>query len=444
MQNQSSQSSRIYYKKKDHKDIYAKLTDYPNSMKEPMFHGTMYLKDSDESVADIIWRKQFNNRYFVYTTFGSYYIKDSHGICYIEPKVQIGVVNNGEYNAFTDKFFVSNANYWTDWIHITDSACKSDATYYINGKLPFSRYYSTLYGSKNGYSTRYGGTLFYITLKENEANKCGEIDSCQSISIGEDTENIIVYSHPKSSLVAFNYYSTSEWMILNVDSLESTERFSVPSNIAAYPYTANESSFVNGKMIIHAVGYYYDSTSRDGYYVVSLLEVTENGFVIHNPLTFKGMRPSTALRYHNGKYYLYVTVNESTRIYIGNNLDSFNQINVPDSIMVNSIYDDYPLQVGIGSYTGCFVDAQAVRRAFRIYENNKDELDTSDMALPVKILGYDNYIMLYMDNLTFQASENNFFFKSSEVASTTKPQKMWEYYYKLTEENNGLSETSMG
>lgn len=421
-----SQTSRIYFRRKDHKDAYF----------DGKFHGAMYYKGADATVDNLIWRKTFNDRYFAYQTAGVSEWADGHGICYPKNKINIG--NLGQetyYSARTGKYLINTNNYWADYIYIYTEDEKCIKGYSIQS--PFRKVYQ-YYGLTNTIIARDDDHNFYYTTLEERENvvlppKWRTMQSL--ISKAELVEKGLIYSATlrvaprgtgKLALFTTQLSDCIKGLVWNEETNAFSDSFNLPHS---NPYFC----FANGKIFILCSANWVNTY---------IYEVTDSGCVqVGNIPCISGTTGTydMGMRYADGIYYLYLRFSDINKSYVftSNNLTNWTPHELPRTITVNPIPSGTwrgPLVIYTDSsyISGCgYYESNMVTTEFPMFENNKRLLNQYDLAFHVpRVQANSNYAICYFDNPLLEESDNNFYFMSSDSASTATPQKMWEEYYK--------------
>lgn len=398
----AAQTSRMYYKLKDHRDCYA----------EGKFHGGMWLPGCDSSVDDLIWRKKFPDKYFRFVCNGTYEFTSLGGICYPEIQATSDAVPGFGTLIYTENYELSMSNYWWSNLNISSDDSRLWKQTKVSG--PFSRV-GHMYGMKNGFIVQdYDNykNWYYFPIVDN-GKGYGELGEYVPISMPparNDSWYVVTNRDADYALIQCDDPNTSarKHYIFDEES-KSFNSFSA-SGIQVY----STMCFANGR--------YFNCPSPSTYY-----EIYKNGNVVSHSSPFNDT-PSSII-YRNGTYYLY----RGNTIKTTTNLSSFSTITLPNKITVKAI-NEYtsPYEIETSRI------ADAMKNYGGMYVNSKRIKDNSNTDISVSVYysnPWSNNITLYMDNLLIQESDNNFCFTSSNFTQSNPnvrtPQKIWQKYYDL-------------
>ena len=449
MKESTEQSSRIYYKNKDHKDIYGQFEGSGQSkMEKPMFHGALFMND-DEPNNGILWRKMFRDRYFKYYTSGSYEWNAINGICYINPAVNTIGLGDYMYRGSTQHYDVCAINPDSNPFYLSSEDGKCLKAYNRSHSL-FSQNLTTYHSTKDYIiGQAYGTSRNHYKMNIKKSDNPGmpyEFESLEKVfgasdfdanpnstfspvSAGNESNLLLVQGYDNNSKEFIGFY--------NADT-NAISKYVIPTGTLLYSLTNLVSA--NGRVFL--IGSVYNNKTLK--YDTGYRELTGGTFgeLKYFPMTFNSNISRKALRYHNGTYYLYLMVYSTPYLYTTTDFSTFTRVPLPESITIREINGRRnPLTISLISDTPRMInfDMLNYNSAFQIYEDNKKVFGTPDMAfLQYYGSGWSNYAIVYLDNLTFQESDNNFYFLSSDCGYNSYKcfdnQGMWKHYYNLESE----------
>lgn len=415
------QSSRIYFRGKDHKDAYF----------NGLFHGAMAYKDADPSVDNVIWRKSFPDRYFAYKNYGEYEWSNEHGICYTKQKINMGIVGGEFYSARTSKYLINSQNYWADSIYISteDEKCIK----YYSVQNPISRI--TQYAGLNNtiLARDWDYNWYFTTLTERESIAVPPTwNPLQPLATGSFFQDkgigypvLYVCPHGTGKLAVFR----NSGKIIVWD--EETQSF---SNVFNDPHGSVDIRYANGRIFI---------LCRYNWINTGIYEIIPSGIVRVGTMPWISGESDAyflAMRYADGIYYLYVTYTTTNRkpyVFSSSDLANWTAHTIKSEITIKplpadawrgnqTILTNESFTYNKGIYTPEYIE-----REFPMFENGKRVKNPYDIAMPIYYsYGNSNYLMCYFDNPFLEESEGNFYFFSSDVRSAARPQEMWTNYYR--------------
>lgn len=441
----SYQSSRLYYRKKDHKDIYYYNPKSPDYMKSPMFHSAVYLSGIGVHRDGLYWRKLFPDRYFK-----SRYEGDN--LCYVDPPTYCGFQGTFTYLADTMNAEFRAANYGLNPYYVTsyDGRCYKR---FINSKgIAIDR--PTKFRGTRNYVVcdDWGGTTFYKISFKKDPNALSDtdpyiVDTVTTIRPEVNENSFLFYGgYPcDTSVVVFQVDRTNEQAckVYNTDTDECTE-IKIPSG-SKYRYlfgysellVANGRTFIPGNMSGTGQPFIHEVTDGviGNLYMLPLLPITNTG---------RG-NVHLGLKYNNGTYYLYETFycnngdDYGNAVFTSTDLISFTRVDIPRRLYIKNIYNPSEtnyVDLTVTSLTDSHIfyshNIHSIQDAGQLYENNRKIFDTYDMVFRVSTgYGSTKGLHIYLDNPTFQESDSNFYFSGSQVGSSDYTyDAMWKQYYK--------------
>lgn len=413
----TSQSSRMYFRTKDHKDAYF----------DEKFHGAMIYSDDDAVTHGIYWRKMFRDRYVIYLSGGN---RQNGYFPLVYPKEKL-LVDSTWYTS--EKFAINNLcnmyaqNWWPDHLRIT-STDRRVVKSYDNISLPFGQYgawWAVKDGvlSEDNYSAWNAKDIYYLKVKESSDvhNHAYELDTCTKVIDHKSISRI--FSNGFSYNVIIRYNDKTAWDLLNVNTGTLIENVYTPNN----DYIVNESSglqYANGKSFM--VGYYGTGYSR----TACLYEITDTSVIRHDIATFSDSS-YPYIRYYDGYYYAYISVSlgiyspNVLHLYKSSDLNSWSEISIPSSISIPALDQSE-------NYIVNTINLISRWHLIQFFENSEPIFDTGDMFSGTN-WGFENndFLCVYLDNLTFQVNDNCFAYKQSWANSHYNPMGMWEHYYSI-------------
>lgn len=423
----NAQSSRMIYENKDHKDI----------VYNDKFHSALAYKDADADRYDLVWRKMFPDRYFIYRAIESQ--SGPLGICYPKEKINIGTPFQfplGTYMGRTDKYMMHIGSYgYFDNITVYSEdgrvRTKSKKT------APISRADAVAY-SKSGvmfrdYST---GNWYLCTLIDGKPNYPCEIGSfVKALNVGEVGSRYVSYCYDiegNSDHVLFYYQENGNNIYYDVDTKsKNISRTELPAVV--YGDTVIDRFALhhvgNRDIVVTHGGDGWSNNERFSLYELSGGIFT---FLCDIPARFYSSNIGATVKYNNGLYYIYISFykdrngSKQTKLYTTSNFTSLTEISLPDSITLKDIDGNNPISIPLNTNSNINVlSAQSMAQHPNIiYEKNKKLIDAPCVSF------VDSFGIIYFDNLNLQATEGSFYFADRNYNSLIEnEQRMFKKYY---------------
>lgn len=466
----SAQSARLYFKQKDHKDLYGNLPlNYPDPQSQNRFtgfHHMLYMQGKDPSRYDIIWRKQYPDKYFLAVTQGSAPTEAWGGrsvLCY--PKQKTGTmgfvsVTDGISNVGNHVMYLAKA-----WSSMSPMIATEDGRMIKFGPdvLPNVNYPRMNLAVRGGFIMSNDWSpyeTYACPIVEDAHHLCA--DAGEVIRLGTPSEIIPNASSDfgrhgcsdgKSPYVFFSkgeniappgdvyteYHSIYRYYNMETGTFSSTYDINLHYS-SGWRYVG-----VNGKDIFT---YTFNEVDEHHYYVSCRVGfiVLENGVFSRRsiiPESFYSV-DGPCVRYNNGVYYIYLsgttlqTRQRFTHIYTTTDFTSFTRRVVTGSIIMHAIRGEETYEIHFDSAesgTVAFGSGGQPQQTF--FENNK-MIYPQDRVFVLGIpSGWSNTIICYFDNPWLQDSPNNFYIKSSanDASYGFSNQDMARKYYHM---NGGI------
>lgn len=467
MKKETYQSSRLFFKDKDHLDIY--FRDYPISGldrgEDFLFHGGLF-KTNEIGDLTLPWRKKFNEKYFVFEHIspGMDPTNCFYYLCYPNQKI---IFNCGNAPIQDRLAYSKNGSISIE----TGAAPRSELKLYSSDMKtiteyelptrPFGRQYRGCYSSKNFLileNDNYDCYKILIEPQDNENTENNPLIKIKESKYLFSNEDFNIYSDyagnsniiimvPNNSTRGYNIYNTeTETMYENV--------FYKPEGFVMLNANANGYfHHINGRNLIFYYSYIYKNSTTVIGQTLHMVEFFDDGQVKkYNLMDFPGDSyiyiGDVFLKYYNKVYYLYIyryfyqSTVKINDLFISSNLQTFIKKDLPDYIEIknminpsltrklflNGMGDDYS-DTNESNLTGISSSLRSV-----LFENNKKIYNTKDLFFKNSkwhsIGPYDDVI--YLDNLLFLESENNFYITEGEISylGNHSEQLLWKEYYK--------------
>lgn len=449
MKKDTEQTSRLLYRKQDHKDICMMVnvsgTDY-----ERRFHGGFALKDTDEEGRLLLWRKMFKDRYVICQLTGGGFA-GFWGVFYPKEKTL-------EYGGYVGNMVKCDEEVMLYQITQTENVFLASK----DGKLIKQ---STIDGAYNGFLPFFNGIIVrplssrnettFVNFKENEflgLNR--EVDTQVVVGNYSDfaTVNVPRNGSARCSIerdynndeikdgqrvrIAFKFWNAITKQFfgakINAENLDGKKgiNYVVSGNIVG----------ANGRTFVLFQTSDIDEKTGDPenwYYTIYEYSPTGMHKIGYTPKVLELFSyGSLALKYHSGLYYLYQTFYSKNgviqnRIYTSSDMNSFTGYKPQDIVYLRDYKGENEIELIMnGVYSG--------RNAFNcyslntyenpVYEDNKLVKNASDVSWS------NNDVVYYFDNLKLAPSGNNFYFFASQMGYGGT-QQMFDKYYDLESED---------
>lgn len=417
----SQQSSRIYFKGKDHKSLYGSLPiDYPTSYNTftGFYHG-LYMQGKDQDRYDLIWRKMYPDRYFIYPTDGpSSEWGYRKGLCYCKEKIVAGFIENS-CGYCTGNYWFGNVNQWASSMKVqsSDRRLSKQCTY-----TPPFREMSSIYPLKNGLVIRDWDSNFqYFRVVDDTKKIFGSLEYVKQLNPAYGS---VVYS--KDGKIPYIYFIGSEYVSGSTYSLK-VQAFSSETEELSSVYTAGARSdgygfssisvSANGRLFIPVN---YTTHWQPDRNAVKLIELSGTSYTEHFiPGEYSGYGSTgdfMGIKYYNGTYYLYINRNIITT----SNFSSYSlSKQLSGGVEIPHITDGSTITLNFeGQGETIYSPSYISGYDMPFYENSK-MVDTYDMAFMARrpYAPWTNDVIVYMDNPLMNGNENSFFIRSSDFMS---------------------------
>lgn len=445
MKKETEQTSRLYYQKLDHKDVFMR----ENVTHKPLFYGAMAMKDIDDDGRIMVWRKMFKDRYIVCRLNGGGYA-GSWGVCYPKEKTL-------EYGGYVGNMTKCDEEIVLFQVAQTENVFLTSKDSKLLRMTTISGAYSYFIPFFNGVivPARYSGQKdTFVTFKDNEFSGHNREVASQEVigtypefytfvrtgnvphngsarcSIARDYDNdeIVDKQRVRIAFIFWNAITKQFFSAkINAENLDGKKEVT---------YTVTDPLGANGRTFVFFQTSDLDKDTGEAenwYYTIYEYGPTGIHKVGYTPKVIEMYSyGSLALKYHNGLYYLYQTFYSQNgviqnRIYTSSDMNSFTGFKPQDIVYLKDYKGNNEIELIMnGPYSG--------RNAFNcyslnayenvIYENNKVVKSASDVSWT------NNDVVYYFDNLKLMPSGNNFYFFANQMYEAGT-QQMFNKYYNL-------------
>lgn len=452
----TKQTSRIYLRGKDHKDVFF----------NGQYHSIMAAKN-ENGCDGVIWRKLYPSKYYLARCrqwwYNGYQTVSSLGIYYNELDIY-----REEYRMFDDMLPVRGAK----WVAFTENAYKSAYGYTVANKFiclsKDGKYYKKfdldyvicsgpffvpdgfVYVYDDGPDYVNGTSYIYHVRVDDEMNRVGEEELICSFATGEEgfyRQNMLRCPHIGSDPEVILFHHNRE----NVIYALSLDGSYTQTDFTSYTMNYNFLSYQNGKFLMPL----YIYSNYESYIVES-----ENGnkWVKHS-FPVNGVRGNIAVLWSGTEYICYAdryydSYNYCLEVYAGRSLGSLSLVNSlkGDGYEISYIsgdkkskqeatlvFDSKYQESYHASHSGKYRVNAVILNNFiteaACFENYKQRIPEEILVGSTtlnKYQTYSTYWMLYIDNLYLKPSDKNFMCWNYVIGGEEKKWGMdiAEYYAK--------------
>ncbi len=419
------QSSRLYFRRKDHKDVYGKF----ENMAEPRFHGGFYVKKDEQNLDGLLWRTMFPDKYFMFQTDNSYSV-NPHGIVYPSEKILGGNSIYLNRSAYSDKARVgvtNNLGRISDGLYV--SSKDERVVQWIEHDFGI--------GDTNAIVGMQGGVLVHATrdkwyfIEINEPEEPSGVCQIGEVTEFESTMSNVV-AHPSSNIAWISGSDGSyKWYAFNSETKSLTQVGF--SNMDLF-YDTN-TQCANGRWF-HFHG---KTVSGDTYYYIT--EINASG-VVREAQLFTERKSNFGIVYANSRFYLYFNHRSQDGggliLYTSTNMSSFSQVALPQQITIPNINGEDSITLDVAKANGDhIVYADDIYNQFKCYVNSERVSGNGELCYPQFFYTtHSNDYLVYIDNMTFQSSGSNFYATPTQCSedeedSVVDNQKMFKLYHHI-------------
>ena len=439
----TQQSARLYFKQKDHKDLYGTLP-YGAGGQFTGFHHGLYMQGKDTSRYDIIWRKMYPDKYFLAITEGYSWtdVRGSRGIiCYPEQKVcNINYQGAPYIDVLAD---VGKHILYVPTGDNTFTMIGSEDGKFINrcGTLLPNVEHARIVGSaKGGFVCKdlwNDRNMWYFPIVEDSHHVLADVGEAIELGSGASMSNNFNYC----GLLPYIYFWSARDISPRPGAMSERHMYYKVFNTETQSFSSTQDVNLGDSSGWDYNGVYdkdiftYTINERDehNYYVGQRLGfvIMSNG-VVSQRVTIPTLRygfSGVNIKYTNGLYYIYVsgtTYAEQSQnrhnfniLYTTSDFHSFSVHTLPNTVTIYDIKGNSPYTLYMntdapypqGDYDVNFSVNDRMHQLF--FENNK-LIYPQDRVFRVSIpSGWTNSIIMYFDNPYFQDNGNNFYILSS-------------------------------